>query len=190
MRFVQLYLMLLFLLTQSVYAQSSVGIQGVDIITDQKVKTNIVFNEKESSFKFSVIIFLSARCPCSNSHIDELKDLSKKYHSTVQFVAVHSNQNETQEEAKIYFKKQNLNFPIISDSGAKIADEFKAFKTPHVFVLNQKAEIIYRGGVSSSQHFSPDVKKYLREVLEDIVDGKSPRHTETRSLGCVILRKS
>jgi len=55
--------------------------------------------------------------------------------------------------------------------------------------LNTQGNVIYRGGVSSSQHFSPNVKKYLRDVLSDVVNGQKVRMSESKSLGCVILRK-
>lgn len=169
-------------------------LKAVDLLSDKQQEETIILKIKSGQGPVtqekiaSVVVFLSARCPCSNSHIEELKSLALNY-SNIQFIAVHSNQNESLEEAKIYFKKQNLKFPVLEDKGALIADEFKAFKTPHAFVVNSQGQILYKGGVSSSSHFSDDVKKYLREVLEDVSHGKEPRYTDTRSLGCVILRE-
>jgi len=178
----------------NLFAQTlTAQIEGLDLVANKSQKIDLKFDLNSQSLKYTVILFLSSRCPCSNSHINEIKELYSLYGSPsniamANFVAIHSNQNETQQEAEKYFQKNNIKFPVISDVDAKIADIFKAFKTPHVFVLNNHAEIIYRGGVSSSQHFSENVKKYLRDVLFDLSKGEKPRWTETRSLGCVILR--
>ena len=162
------------------------GFEKADVINAKVIQLNAqTLKEK----KATVLIFLSARCPCSHSHIEEIKELNSIFKEQIRFIAIHSNQNETLEESKKYFSQVNLGFPVVDDVNAAIADQYKAFKTPHAFVLDPNGEIIYRGGVSSSQHFDTTVKKYLRDILTDISQGQKPRMTESKSLGCVILRK-
>ena len=156
-----------------------------DIVSGQSVELDANTLKMK---KATVLLFLSARCPCSNSHVDEIKDLHILFKDQIRFIGVHSNQNENALEAKKYFNQIDLGFPVLKDTDAIIADRYKAFKTPHVFVLDSRGEIIYRGGVSSSQHFDSSVKKYLRDVLTDINQGQAPRMSESKSLGCVILR--
>jgi len=176
----------LFLLSIQTWASDVTTLKGLDMVSGQKIEIN---QQVFDGYKATVILFLSARCPCSNSHISEIKDLRKMYGQQIKFVAIHSNQNESVAEAQKYFKEIDLGFPVISDEDALIADSFKAFKTPHAFLLDAQGNVIYRGGVSSSQHFSPNVKKYLRDVLSDVVNGQKVRMSESKSLGCVILRK-
>ncbi|WP_373997637.1 redoxin family protein [Bdellovibrio bacteriovorus] len=152
-----------------------------------------VTSQKE--FKFStadkeatVLIFVSAKCPCSASHESLLKNLATEY-KDMQFVGVHSNSDETLEETKQHFAEAQLPFPVIQDRKSKLANELGALKTPHAFVFNKKGELVYHGGVTDS-HVGPSAKKFfLKEVLEDIHAGKAPRHKEGRALGCYIQRE-
>lgn len=154
---------------------------GSDLFTGAEIKIS------DATKKAYALVFLSAKCPCSDSHISELKKLRKKF-TDIQFVAVHSNTDETESETKAYFKKIALSFPVLQDNHAKIANKFKAYKTPHVFVLDHNEKILYQGGVSSSSQFARAEHKYLRQALEQIEAGKRIRNPRTRTLGCVISR--
>jgi peroxiredoxin len=135
----------------------------------------------------TVVVFLSATCPCSNSHMKELTALAKEM-PKVQFVGVHSNVNETAEQSKRYFKAVNLPFPVVQDEKLRLADEYGALKTPHAFVLNAQGQIVYRGGVSSSHDFDKAERRFLREALDDIQHGRPVRAPQGRALGCAISR--
>jgi hypothetical protein len=135
-----------------------------------------------------VLIFLSAVCPCSNSHIVEIKSLYENY-PDFEFVGVHSSTIEERAQTVDYFARVDLPFPVVRDTGAKLADEFKAQKTPHVFVVLPDGTMAFQGGISSSMHFEDNVdRKYLREALRDLSEGRKVRTPQARTLGCVIAR--
>ena len=90
--------------------------------------------------KGTVVVFLSARCPCSMSHEDSLKKLQTKYGSDCQFVAIHSNADESAECSQAHFGSNALSFPVLQDTSANFADAFGALKTPHAFVVNSRAK--------------------------------------------------
>ncbi|MGE3975874.1 MAG: redoxin domain-containing protein [Bdellovibrionales bacterium] len=136
-----------------------------------------------------VVVFLSAHCPCSNSHTAEIARLAKEYPNYF-FVGVHSNQDETLQDSQNYFKKIGLPFRVLEDKGAKIANIFGALKTPHSYVLDRQGKIQYQGGVSSSQNIEKAEHKFLREALEDISAGRALHQTEGRTLGCAIAREA
>jgi hypothetical protein len=134
-------------------------------------------------------MFLSSKCPCSISHLPSLNSIAKNYIGKgYKFVAFHSNVNEDIQSSKTFFRAANLEFPVIQDTNAKIADAFKAFKTPHVFILNPKGEIIFQGGVDNSKIAEKASRFYLKEALEAIELGKLPKEKEVRVLGCEIKR--
>lgn len=159
-------------------------IQAENLISGQP--QTVVLNK--DSEKGSVIIFMSAKCPCSNSHVEIIKKLAAQ-NKNFQFVVIHSNSDESTKEAADYFKKTGFSFPVLQDDGAKIADQFKAFKTPHAFVLDPKGNILYQGGVTDSSHGDSATKNYLANALADISENKPVQITNGRTLGCVILRK-
>jgi peroxiredoxin len=136
----------------------------------------------------AAVVFFSAKCPCSNSHFQEVNDLAQS-HSGIQFVGVHSNSDEPFEQAQSYFKSKKISFPVISDSNGKLAEQYKAFKTPHAFLLNSRGEVVYAGGVSNSADGTQATEKPFRNVIEDLKQGRSVRVQSARTLGCVIKRK-
>ncbi|WP_290734626.1 redoxin family protein [Halobacteriovorax sp. JY17] len=133
----------------------------------------------------SVIFFLSASCPCTKKSVPYLQTLSKQY-PEFQFLGVHSNSNESFEDAKKEFG--NLNFPIAYDADMKIADQFKATKTPHVFVLDAKNEILFHGGVTNSVDPARAKRFYLKNALEDISKRRDVQLKFAKALGCYIVR--
>lgn len=161
-------------------APSLTAISGVDVISGKELRVPI-------GDKTSVVVFLSAHCPCSNSHVGHLNDLAKKY-PKIQFVGINANQNETLEEATKYFSDKNMNFPVVRDEGAQLADTLGALKTPHVFVFDQDNKLRFRGGVTSSNVFNKAEQKHLQNFLAHLAQKKAPEFTEARALGCYLKR--
>lgn len=162
-------------------ASLSLPFEGTDLLTQKKL--SIAAKDKSGV----VAVFLSAKCPCSNSHTPVLKELAKDF-PQYQFVAIHSNTNEDLEQSKNYFKNLSLPFPVIQDDHAKIADQFKALKTPHAYVLSPKGDILYQGGVTNSADASESDKNFLRSALEDLKNNKPVQNPNARTLGCAIKR--
>lgn len=155
-------------------------VTGTDLLTGQKT-------DVPPGSKGTVIVFLSAKCPCSNSHIDILKNLSKSYPDFA-FVGVNANADESEAMAKTYFKNAALPFPVLRDSGFKLADQFKALKTPHVFLLSPDGKIVYKGGVTNSAHGPKADENYLKDALNDVHNGRPVKVANSRTLGCIISR--
>jgi peroxiredoxin len=166
------------------FASAPTELSGNNLLTGTPIKHSLQLKEK----KATVVVFMSAKCPCSNSHLSVVKDLAKKY-SEFQFVAVHSNSDESPEMAKKYFTAAQLPFDVIQDSKMQLADGFKALKTPHVFVVNPQGEILYQGGVTNSASAGSADKNFLAEALEDIHQGREVKTKNGRTLGCIIMRE-
>ncbi|MFV8257879.1 thioredoxin-like domain-containing protein [Bdellovibrio bacteriovorus] len=162
-------------------ADKITSLSGLDVISSE-TKTFATANQKAT-----IIVFLSAKCPCSASHESLLKDMAQQY-KDFQFVGIHSNSDENLEETQNHFREARLLFPVIQDSRSHWANKLGALKTPHAFVLSPTGEVLYHGGVTDS-HVGPTAKKhFLKEVLEDLQAGKPSRHKEGRALGCYIQR--
>ncbi len=153
---------------------------GPDVMTGKPV-------EVRSGSKGLVLVFLSAKCPCSNSHVGNLQEMAKEF-SDFNFVGAHANTNESAELTREYFKTVNLGFPVIRDSKAKLADLYRASKTPHAFVINPEGQILYRGGVTDSKDCARSDRNFLREALVDLKADRKIRTPEARTLGCAISR--
>lgn len=157
---------------------------GIDLKTGLNLNVPTKFTDK----KALVLVFMSAKCPCSHSHIDEIAALRNR-HKDFQFYIVHSNVNEDLESTKRYFSSLDIPITVIQDTEAKIADLFSAYKTPHAFIINQKGEIIYKGGVTNSNTAQKADKHYLDQALLDLENKNSIATPETKALGCFISRE-
>jgi peroxiredoxin len=137
----------------------------------------------------TVVAFLSTRCPCSASHQPVLNEIYKEFvPAGFQFIGIHSNANEDLEEAKAFFKKAGLAFPVIQDDQSALADRYQAFKTPHVYIISPTQEILFQGGVDNSKLAEKATRFYLKDALQAIRQGKKPPEKEVRVLGCEIKR--
>jgi peroxiredoxin len=157
---------------------------GMELTTQQHTSVSLT----ESKFG-TVVVFLSARCPCSNSHMPGLKQLAKTYQPQgFNFVGIHSNFNETFEEASHYFRTAQLPFPVLQDQNVAIANEYQAYKTPHVFVIDTKLTVLFQGGIDDSKNSDQSSHHFLTDALEAIRKGEKPMHSNVRVLGCEIKR--
>lgn len=136
----------------------------------------------------AVWVFLSNDCPCSVGFYDHLRELRKR-HPSFEFLGVVSNYGEDWELSAKTFKELQLGFPILKDDEQLVAKHFKALKTPHAFVTDSKGQVVYSGGVSDRRFFKDAKQFYLQEVLLDLSEGKKPRYSHQRTLGCYIRRK-
>jgi thiol-disulfide isomerase/thioredoxin len=162
-------------------ASYPLAVSGSDIVSATEIRREATLD------KPLAVVFLSAVCPCSESHIAELINLAASY-PNINFVGVHSNSDESPALSKTYFDRSKLPFPVIQDVEGRLANLYGAFKTPHVFVEDGNGKILYRGGISNSHDFKQADRKYLREALVDIADHHPARTPEGRTLGCIIAR--
>lgn len=150
-----------------------------------KDHSNKEISHRFSDSKATVVIFLSAYCPCSNSHVPIIKDLAKSF-PEYKFIGVHSNANEKRNRALKYFTENNFGFEIIHDQSGDIARKFGAVKTPHVFIINAKGENIYTGSVTDASMASSAKKFHLEAALKNLRIGKLPETPKRKTLGCYI----
>lgn len=159
------------------------AISGNDAITGTPVSVGL------TASKFTVVVFVSAKCPCSASHEGALQKMAAEFSKRgVQFVGVHSNIDESSDLTKSHFSSARFPFSVIQDRQNYLADLFGALKTPHAYVIAQNGHIIYSGGVDDSNNHAHATRHYLREVLTALADGKTSPFSTTRTLGCAIKR--
>ena len=147
----------------------------------------VSINPRDGS-RLTVVVFLSARCPCSASHEPLLATMAREFGKEARFVGIHSNADEPAEESAAHFKQAALPFPVVQDEGSRLANAFGAVKTPHAFILGKNGEILYQGGVDNSHSAARASKPYLMNALYDLREGRAPEINLARSIGCTIRR--
>lgn len=178
----RLILFLISLVHLPSFSCSTKALSGTDLRTGQWVTV-----DPKTKPKGTVVVFLSAKCPCSLAHEKSLEALAQDF-SQVSFVAVHSNKDEDPHFAEKHFQESHFSFPVIQDDNFKLADEFRALKTPHAFIVGPKGECWFNGGVDDSTDSGRAKKHYLKVALLDLKNGNEPREKQVRTLGCIIKR--
>ncbi|HRG97209.1 MAG TPA: redoxin family protein [Polyangiaceae bacterium] len=137
---------------------------------------------------WTVLVFVSAACPCLDAHKGRLAELAKVYGPRgVQFIAVDSEVGTTREGAAA--TSVALGLPVMLDPGAKLASALDADYATYSVLLDRRGRVVYRGGVDSDKRKLHDTATpYLRDALDDVLAGAPPRRAEGKALGCM-LRK-
>jgi peroxiredoxin len=142
------------------------------------------------SNKAVVLAFIATKCPYDAGYNQRKQELAKAYASKgVLFVGINSNKAELVDEMKAHASKYGHTFPILKDTGNKVADLYGAQRTPEVFVIDSKGMLRYHGRIDenyedASKVQSPD----LKNALEQLLAGQAISNAETKAFGCTIKR--
>ncbi len=163
-----------------------VSVQGADVVAG--IGASLSF---KSATQATVVVFVSAKCPCSASHELALKSLHQEFSPKgFAFVGIHSNSDESPDLTRAHFTESAFPFPVIEDREAALANAFGALKTPHAFVISPAGEVLFQGGVDDS-HVAAEAKiPHLKNAMISILGGRKPDPNRVRALGCVIKRSS
>jgi len=136
------------------------------------------------------VIFVATKCPVSNAYNGRMAALGKEYAAKgIAVVGINSNKAELAPEVAAHAKEHGFTFPVVKDEGNKVADAYGAQKTPEVFVISPKGDLLYHGRIDESQDDPKGVKSPdLRNALEAILAGKPVPAAETKAFGCTIKR--
>ena len=141
--------------------------------------------------QWTVVCFLGTQCPMARQYASRLQTLADQFVSqNVTFVALFSNQQDSVEEIKKFVADHGLRIAAIKDYDNRLADQFRADRTPQVYVLNPNLQVVYRGRIDDQ--FSPGVAREkptrhdLKDALVNVTTGKEIVEPFTTATGCRI----
>jgi len=161
------------------------GVDGKDCALADLLKKN----------KAVVVVFMANHCPVAAAYQDRLIEIQKEYKDKdVAVVAISSNDaasvpDDSFENMKKRAEEKKYNFPYLYDESQEVAHAYKATCTPHVFVVDAKGTLAYRGAVDDSQDPKQIKQPYLRAALDSVLAGKPVEKTATKEFGCTIKWK-
>ena len=140
--------------------------------------------------KIAVLVFWSAECEVSREYDAYFNSLPDRYpQGQVVVLAIDSNVHYGMEEIAETIQERGIEFPVLRDDEAIIADRFGALTTPHVFVVDATGRLAYEGAVDDRTFRQLEATvNYLDEALAAILMGKKPVVTQTQPYGCTIVR--
>jgi thiol-disulfide isomerase/thioredoxin len=146
--------------------------------------------------KVSVVVFTCNQCPYAKAFEPRIIELAKQYQAKgIAFYAVDSNDEsqyaeESLAEMKSRAVAKGYPYPYLKDSDSTIAHAYGARVTPHIYVIDGKGKLAYRGYVDDSA--KPEERKTagLANALDELLAGKSVSNQTTRAFGCSIKFKA
>ena len=83
--------------------------------------------------------------------------------------------------------KMRYTSPYLIDENSKIANSFGAKTTPHIFLLNNKRILVYKGAIDDNYKDATLVKtKYVENAVDALLTGTPVKVTKTKAIGCSI----
>jgi peroxiredoxin len=139
--------------------------------------------------KGTVLIFVAVQCPVSNAYNERMEKLAQDYKARgINVIGINSNVAEPGEAVKAHAATNHLTFPILKDSGNKIADQLGASVTPEAYFLDAGNKLVYRGRIDNSRHGDQITATELRDAMDASLSGKPVTKTVATAFGCSIKR--
>ena len=144
-----------------------------------------------------LVIFSCNTCPWVIKWEDRYVELAEKYKPKgIGVIAINSNEttfksSDSMDKMKEHAKDNNYNFYYAMDEGSKLAREFGASRTPHVYLFDKNDELVYRGAVDDNANKARKVKKpYVANAIDAMLTGNDIKYASTKALGCGIKFKN
>ena len=140
-----------------------------------------------------LVIFSCNTCPWVIAWEDRYVELAETYKDKgVGIVAINSNEKQfetvdSMEEMQAHAKEQGYNFYYTMDNGSKLASEFGATRTPHIYLFDKKDKLVYRGAIDDNARKPDKVENtYLADAIDNMLAGSAIDPAATKALGCAI----
>lgn len=142
-----------------------------------------------------VVAFLGVECPVSKLYGPRLESLAKRYRArSVALVGIDSNQQDTPTELAHYARTHGVTFTLLKDPAGRVADQFRAERTPEAFVLDRNRRVRYWGRIDDQfgvGYARQEAKQnYVASAVDDLLAGRAVSMPHADSTGCHIGRVS
>ncbi len=148
-----------------------------------------------------LVIFSCNTCPfvIGNDNMDgwenrynETNELCKQ--NNIGMVLVNSNEakrdkGDSYKDMQQHSKNKTYSSFYVIDENHLLADAFGASTTPHIFLFNNKLELVYKGAIDDNVKSKKEVKEtWLKDAINSLAKGNNIVIPETRNSGCSIKR--
>ena len=174
--------------------QLSIGVRAPQFSRVNAVDGKSVAMKPEDG-ALKVVVFTCNQCPYAKAFEPRIIELARTYQEKgVRFYAVNPNDDqqyaeETLQNMKARATDRKYPFPYLKDGDSAIARAYGARVTPHVYVVDGKGTVRYRGYVDDSAKPEARQNAGLANALDSLLAGRDVAQTVTREFGCTIKWK-
>ncbi len=187
--------LLLLVAVAAVADELAVGAQAPSFtLTNAEDGKQVAFNPADGKLK--VVVFTCNQCPYAKAFEARLVALGGEYAKKgVAFYAVDPNDEnqyavESLDNMRARAKEKAYPYPYLKDADSKVAAAYGARVTPHVFVVDGKGVVRYRGYVDDSA--KPEQRSHtgLTDALDSLLGNHEVKVNATKAFGCSIKWKA
>ena len=187
-------LFFLFSLASIQAAELGIGSQmpNTDYLLNDISGNQITLNEIKGE-NGTLIIFSCNTCPWVIRWEDRYVEIANSYlKKGIGMIAINSNVarfngDDSLYKMKKHAKEKKYNFPYAQDPKAKLAYAFGATKTPHVYLFNDKDNLVYRGAIDDNARDGDAVEEsFLSNAIDQLLAGRKIKKTTSKAIGCSI----
>ena len=144
----------------------------------------------------TVVVFTCNHCPYALAWHDRLLAVARDYAGRgVRVLFVNPNDAERYPRDSYEAMRRRVAadggwpVPYLRDEDQEVARAYGALTTPDVFVVAPDGAVAYRGAPDADHGDADQDAAWLREALDDVLEGRPARRAETKPVGCSIKWK-
>jgi peroxiredoxin len=173
---------------------AKVGEKAPDFtLTDTSGKT-FTLSEATKEGKIVVIEWFNPECPVIVAHHEKhptFKNMAKEFAGKdVVIVAINSTaagkpgseKSLNAEKAKAW----GMDYPVLLDPDSKVARQYGAKTTPHMFVIDKDGVLAYSGAIDNGSAAKPGDTNYVTQAVNELLAGQTVTTAQTRPYGCSV----
>jgi peroxiredoxin len=165
------------------------------VLTSQDNK-EVKLSDFTDKGKIVVLEWVNPECPFVKAHYQAdtmtMKKLAQKYtrDKKVVWLAINSTNFTAPQQNQEFVKQHELPYPILLDTTGKVGKQYKAATTPHLFIIDDKGKIVYRGAIDNAPLGKKPPKdayvNYVEKALDELLARKAVSTPATKPYGCSV----
>ncbi len=142
----------------------------------------------------TVLVFTAVDCPISDRYAPELQRLRDAYSARgVRFWLVYPNAGDVPTAVRAHSDAFSYALPVVLDPRGALVDAATVSVTPEAAVFDAAGRLVYHGRIDDRYlDFGVDrpvpTRRDLAEALGSVIAGRHVDVSETRAVGCAIVR--
>ena len=140
----------------------------------------------------TVLVVTCMHCPYVIAWNPRLRAVANEYLPRgVRFLGIHSNDAtrypaDSLVHMKRFVREHGWPYPYLYDESQDVARALGAEVTPHVFVLDGRQRLVYRGAPDADHRDPSQDAGWLRRALDAVLAGQVVAQPETQARGCSV----
>lgn len=170
-------------------AQASPAVDKLAPAFELKDQAGKLHRLKDYRGKVVVLEWTNPGCPYVVRHYKKgtMAGLASKVKGKVVWLAVNSSHFNKPKDSREWKREHKLSYATLQDPSGKVGRLYGARTTPHMFVIDGKGVLRYRGAIDDDPYGDKDKPRNLvAAAIRAVKKGDNPRPASTKPYGCSV----